>query len=97
MAVYEVKLVTLEGQEHDFDTGRHLHLGCRGDASVELPNSCHLGACSTCAGKIDCGTVDQSDGSFLDDAQQEEGYMPTCVSYPKSDCVMHTHKEGDLY
>jgi hypothetical protein len=26
-----------------------------------------------------------------------EGYLLTCISYPTSDCVIHTHKEGDLY
>lgn len=97
-SAYKIKLVTPEGVEHEFEAADDCYiLDAAEEAGVELPYSCRAGACSTCAGKIVEGSVDQADGSFLDDNQMEEGYLLTCVSYPKADCVIHTHKEGDLY
>jgi ferredoxin len=86
------------GQEHTITIGPHetvLVAALR--QGVPLSSSCEAGVCTTCASLIKSGIVDQSEGMGISLELQAKGYALLCVSYPKSDLVIESDKEDEVY
>ncbi|MGF1494902.1 MAG: 2Fe-2S iron-sulfur cluster-binding protein [Microcoleaceae cyanobacterium] len=64
---------------------------------ADLPFSCRNGACTTCAVRVLSGELEQPEAMGLSPELQRQGYALLCVSYPRSDLVVETQDEDEVY
>ena len=94
-----VTLKSSDGSVETFECDEETYiLEALEEAGLEHPYSCKAGACSSCAMKLEEGTVNQDDQSFLEEEQMDNGFVLTCVAYPTSDSVtLVTEQEEMLF
>lgn len=94
---YTVEIIH-QGKTHSLQVPENKTILSVADAAgLDLPSSCHAGVCTTCAGQIISGTVDQTDGMGVSPELQKQGYVLLCVAYPRSDLKIETEKEEVVY
>jgi ferredoxin len=63
----------------------------------KLPFLCRNGACTTCAVRVVSGEIYQPEAMGLSSSLRHQGYSLICVGYPRSDLVLETQDEDEVY
>lgn len=93
---FKITLRTPMGQ-HSFECDKSTYiLDAAEENNIELPYSCRTGMCSACTSKLIWGEIDQSEQSFLNEEQVNDGFALLCVAYPKQDSMIEADVEDML-
>lgn len=81
--------ILFKGKEHSVKVKAGTSILFAGlEAGIDLPYSCQSGNCTSCAGRNVSGQIEMSTTEGLTSKQLNDGYVLTCVGYPKSDDVI---------
>jgi ferredoxin len=65
-------------------------------AGLDLPYMCLQGWCTTCAGRIESGSVDQSEARRIYPDDKKAGFVLLCSAYPRSNLRIITHQKDAI-
>lgn len=93
---HKVKLIFPDGSEKVLNVKENEYISDVAIAEgVKLPSSCNAGVCVSCTAKLLEGSI-VHDHTFLKPKEEEAGFLLTCRTLVKSDCVILTHQEDAL-
>jgi ferredoxin len=96
VATYRVTFITDGREVQTQATDPQYLLDVAADAGLELPYMCLQGWCTTCAGRVLEGRVDQSEARRVYPQDEEAGYVLLCSAFPRSDLRILTHQKEQL-
>jgi ferredoxin len=76
------------GDEYLLDAGRR--------AGLDLPYMCLQGWCTTCAGRVLHGRVDQSEARRIFPQDEQAGFVLLCSAFARSDLRILTHQKDAM-
>jgi ferredoxin len=92
VATYQVTFVTADREVRVAVRDDQYLLDAANKAGLELPFMCLQGWCTTCAGRVLEGTVDQSEARRLYPRDEAAGFVLLCSAFPRSDLRILTHQ-----
>jgi len=96
VATYQVTFVT-NGREVQTEVRADEYLlDAAAAAGLELPFMCLQGWCTTCAGRVLEGQVDQSEALRIYPQDEAAGFVLLCSAFPRSDLRILTHQKEKL-
>jgi ferredoxin len=65
-------------------------------AGLDVPYMCLQGWCTTCAGRVLEGQVDQSEARRIFRQDEQAGFVLLCSAFPRSALRIQTHQKQEL-
>jgi ferredoxin len=96
VATYPVTFVTPTGEVRTEAADDEYLLDAASAAGLELPFMCLQGWCTTCAGRILEGRVDQSEARRYYPQDETAGFVLLCSAYPRSALRIRTHQKEEM-
>jgi len=96
VAKYQVTFVTGDTEARTEVADDEYLLDAAAAAGLELPYMCLQGWCTTCAGRVLQGKVDQHEALRLYPEDEAAGFVLLCSAFARSDLRIRTHQKEEL-
>jgi ferredoxin len=96
VATYPVTFITDTGEvQVEVAEDQYLFDAAAG-AGLELPSMCLQGWCTTCAGRVLEGRVDQSEARRIFPQDEAAGFVLLCSAFPRSPLRIRTNQKEQM-